>query len=104
MNSKGQALVEFVIILPITLLLIFTIIDFGRVIALKSELQNVASDAVTMYQNGKTDAEIKNFVETNETEKNLNFDISKSDKYATIKVSKTITSMTPGLTKIAKNV
>ena len=46
-NNKGQALVEFVIILPVMLLLIFSIIDFGIVIYEKNNLENVISDAVT---------------------------------------------------------
>ena len=39
-SNKGQALVEFVIILPITLILIFCVIDFGRIISLKSDLES----------------------------------------------------------------
>ena len=49
-NSKGQALVEFVIILPITLMLMFCIIDFGRVISVKSDLESKTDDIVTFYE------------------------------------------------------
>ena len=34
-NNKGQALVEFIIILPIFLLLIISVIDFGNIISKK---------------------------------------------------------------------
>ena len=33
-NSKGQALVEFIIVLPILLLIIMAIIDFGNIFIL----------------------------------------------------------------------
>ena len=36
-NEKGQALVEFIIILPVFLLLVFCVVDFGRIISLKNE-------------------------------------------------------------------
>ena len=39
-NKKGQALVEFVIILPIFILLVFCLIDFGRIISIKNDLEN----------------------------------------------------------------
>ena len=63
MNKKGQALVEFVIILPIMILLIFCVVDFGRVISVKSELENVTSDAVMLYQNGKMPDEINSILQ-----------------------------------------
>ena len=44
-NKKGQALIEFVIILPVMLLLVFCLIDFGMVIYEKNNLENIVSDA-----------------------------------------------------------
>ena len=40
MNRKGQALVEFVLILPVFLMILFTIVDFGNLLHSKTELQN----------------------------------------------------------------
>ena len=34
-NNKGQALVEFIIVLPILLLIIISIVDFGNIISKK---------------------------------------------------------------------
>lgn len=48
-NKKGQALIEFVFILPIILLLIAGIIDFGRIFYTKTKLESTISDAVTLY-------------------------------------------------------
>ncbi len=52
-SSKGQALIEFVIILPVFLMLIFAIIDFGRVIYEKNMLENVVSTASELWWNKK---------------------------------------------------
>lgn len=41
LNNKGQSLVLFVVVLPILLLVLVLVIDIGRVICLKLELDNV---------------------------------------------------------------
>lgn len=52
MNRKGQALVEFVLILPVFLMILFTIVDFGILLHSKTELQNQSVDIIRMIQNG----------------------------------------------------
>lgn len=102
-SNKGQALVEFIIILPITLLLIFTVVDFGRIISLKSNLENVASDAVSFYENGKTEEEINRLININR-EDNVKVIISIRDEYTNIVVKRAIIPITPGLTYISKDI
>ena len=41
LNNKGQSLVLFVVVLPILLLVLVLVIDIGRAICLKQELNNV---------------------------------------------------------------
>lgn len=41
LNNKGQSLILFVIVLPILLFILILIIDIGRVIVLKQELDNI---------------------------------------------------------------
>ena len=41
-NNKGQSLVLFIIILPILLFILVLVIDIGRVIVLKLELNNIS--------------------------------------------------------------
>ena len=52
MNRKGQALVEFVLILPVFLMILFTTVDFGNLLHSKTELQNQSVDIIRMIQNG----------------------------------------------------
>lgn len=53
MNQKGQALVEFVLILPVFLMILFVIIDFGNLLHSKNELQNQSADIIRFIQNGE---------------------------------------------------
>ena len=99
-NEKGKALVEFVLILPITLILIFCIVDFGRVISLKNDLENKTYDIVMLYQNGKTLDEIDSII--NKEQNGIKIDASYNEDYITISVTKKIKPITPGLSYIKK--
>ena len=44
MNKKGQALVEFVLILPILIFILLAFIDIGRVMIMKQHLENLVGD------------------------------------------------------------
>ena len=41
LNNKGQSLILFIVILPILLLILVLVIDVGRIIVLKQELDNI---------------------------------------------------------------
>ena len=98
MNRKGQALVEFVLILPVFILILFTIVDFGNILSNKSKLEYVSSDVVDMYKNGSDINAIKNDFSDVEIE------ISKyRDKYTKIVIKKKVNIITPGLNRIIGN-
>ena len=66
MNNRGQTLVEFVLILPVFLLILFYVIDFGRIIYSKNihNVRSVASiskimTALLAVESGKLDDEVK---------------------------------------------
>lgn len=44
MNRKGQALVEFVLILPILIFMILSIVDIGRIMIMKNHLEGIIGD------------------------------------------------------------
>lgn len=102
-NNKGQALVEFALILPVILMLIFCLIDFGRVILSKNGLENTVSDVLLLYENGKTKDEIESIINENEKDE-IKVLIDKKDDYITISVNKTIKPITPGLIHISEEV
>ena len=97
MNRKGQALVEFVLILPILILILFAIIDFGFIASKKNELENMSVDIVTLFKNGKSIEEIDRMYSDVLVYKEDNKD------YTKIVISKDINVITPGLNLVLGN-
>ena len=61
MNKKGQALVEFIIILPVIIFIIMVIIDFMMIFTYKNELENDMNNVVKVYS--KTKEEVSNITD-----------------------------------------
>jgi len=68
-RQKGQALVELALILPLLLLLVFGIIEFGRALYIKNTLSNAAREGArraavtTPWTTAQTDA-LKDYVKS----------------------------------------
>ncbi len=95
MKNKGQALVEFIIILPILLLLLLGIIDFGNIIYKKYTLENDLDQIVNLVKQ-KNEAGINTYIKQN----NLTSNIEANSDTTSITLTKKITINTPGLNKI----
>ena len=93
MNKRGQALVEFVIILPVLILLIFSFLDLGRVILCKSHLENVMNEVVTLDDN-----EISSYLQ-NDKDYQIRYEVT-YDKYRQVTLKTKIELITPGLKNI----
>jgi len=94
MNRKGQALIEFVLILPIFIFILFAVVDFGMILSKKSELENKSVDIITMLNNNEDINEIKKkFPELSITSK-------ENEKYTTVYISQNLDIITPGLNLI----
>lgn len=44
MNKKGQALVEFVLILPVLIFILLALVDIGRLMVMKNHLEGLIGD------------------------------------------------------------
>lgn len=66
-NNKGQALVEFVILLPIIIMILFIVIDFAFIFYTKNSLEGVMEEVSLYQQNGKSYDEIKEILDTDTT-------------------------------------
>ena len=97
MNRRGQALVEFVLILPVFLFIVFTIYDFGMIFNRKNVLLNNSNDIVSLYKSGKTIDEIKNLYPK------VNIKIDSDNEYSKLEVTDKIKLITPGLNRIFGN-
>ena len=97
MNRKGQALVEFVLILPIFIFLIFTVYDFGMIYNKKISLENTSTDIVSLYRSGKSIDEIRVLY----TDKDISIDVD--NDYDKISIEDKVKIITPGLNRILGN-
>ena len=98
MNRRGQALVEFVLILPIFLLILFTIVDFGNLLAKKNKLETESTDIVLLLRNGKSAEEVAKSYSKIKIEES-----AFEEKYNKIKISENIALINPFLYKILGN-
>ena len=100
LDKKGQALVEFILILPILIMLLFAVIDFGRIFVNQSELESslgVINDIDRTIIDKET---VYNEVNKN---KNRKIDVSVSDVqdgYITVVLTRKVDIITPGLNLI----
>ena len=90
-NSKGQALVEFVIILPIILMILFIIIDFSNIFYQKNHLESTLNDVVEYKENGKSNSYIKDKI----NDSRISISYKKIDDSLDIKITKKVNLITP---------
>lgn len=94
MNRKGQALVEFVLILPVLLFILFAVIDFGTIFSTKNELENDSSDIVNLFKKGTTISEI------NEIYSDVQINIFDDGEYYEFTASTSVNLITPGFNRL----
>ena len=98
MNRKGQALVEFVLILPIFILILLVIVDFGNILYSKNQLENNSTDIVRLVLNGE---DVLDF-----SSRYPDYEISLEDtqnQYREINITQKIKIVTPFLDRILGN-
>lgn len=98
MKNKGQALVEFILVLPIMLLIICAIIDFGTIFYNKYTLENDMDYIVDLYKNN----DISRII-TYSNEKYLKFNFTKTNNEVELVITKNIKINTPVLNNIISN-
>ncbi|WP_280770405.1 TadE/TadG family type IV pilus assembly protein [Salipaludibacillus daqingensis] len=70
-SQKGQSLVEFALVIPLLIVLLFGIVDFGRVFHTYLTLDHVGREAARAASVGATDGEIISIAESNGSSINL---------------------------------
>ncbi|MBD0382375.1 TadE/TadG family type IV pilus assembly protein [Paenibacillus sedimenti] len=108
-DERGQSLTEFAVILPIFLLLVCGIFDFGRIMYAYMNMNNAAQETVRLGGLGKKDADMAafaaNYVHLGDPNK-LKVTISPNDTarqpgdYVTVKLEYPLTFMTPVISKL----
>lgn len=94
-KEDGQGLVEFALVIPLILLIIVAVFDFGRILYAHSQLELVAQESVRIAGLGQKDADIITYAQSNFTgnDADLNITISptesnrKPGSYVTVTLS-----------------
>lgn len=94
-NNKGQALVEFTLILPIILIILLYIIEFGRITIEKYKLEGDLDLIITLYEENKQE-QLNDYLMKN----NININYTTNNDLITIQIKKNIKSNMPLITKI----
>lgn len=97
-KNGGQALIEFVIILPIILIILLYIIEFGRITLKKYELESNMELITELYKDKKQD-EMNNYMNSN----NITIEITKNNELTTIIIRKNIKTNMPLINRILGN-
>ena len=95
-NRKGQALVEFVLLIPIIIMLIFGMIEIGNMLREKYLLENHLDTAIDLYKDDKDE-----LIDAYENKNNIVVSFSKSGNLITANVTKKVKLITPGLNIIS---
>ena len=103
LNKKGQALVEFVLILPIVVLILLATIDIGKIIYTKNNLQSRLDEAIDLLKNDKSYEETAAHINKNISSKVFLNLVYEEDNFITVKVSSNVSIITPGMNAILGN-
>lgn len=100
MKNKGQALVEFVLVLPILLLLIFAFFDISRIMLGRNHLEGVMDEVASLIHKEKSLDEINTYLDKDD------YDITcqiNTNEYINITLKTNIELITPGMKRILNN-
>ena len=84
MNNKGQALIEFLLLLPILIIILLLVVDLGRLMIMKNHLETILIDV-------SNDTDVIN-------DKEYKITLEKKENFIYLKACTDV--YTPGLSKI----
>ena len=97
-NNKGQALVEFIIIMPIFLLILITIIDYSNIIFKKYALERDLDTISDMYKDNKL-----SMISSYANDKNIVLKYEESGNLTIINASTSVNVNSPILSRVLGN-
>ena len=94
-SNKGQALVEFVMVLPVLLIIIMYIVDSSKIAVLRYKLENDMDVIVNLYSN-KKNSELDSYVLSN----GIDISYAKNGSMTSITISRQTNYVMPLLREI----
>lgn len=102
LNYKGQALVEFVLVIPVVIMLIFSSFDFMKIIYEKIKLENVTNDCINLMEKDYSYDEVYSTLK--KQDKNIKLEVEyQENNMMNVKLTKELVILTPGLNLIIGN-
>lgn len=102
MNKKGQALIEFIILLPIIIIIFLGIIDFGLILYKSNHLESQMDEIIQMYKNDESFDKINQYVKKDN--KNVKVElINEGNKFINVTLNEEYSTITPGINLIIGN-
>lgn len=95
-NRKGQALVEFILLIPVIVMLIFGMIELGNMLREKYLLENHLDTIITLYKEDKEE-----LINVYESKNKVTVNFTKSGNLITANITKKVKLITPGLNIIS---
>lgn len=89
-NVKGQALVEFVLVLPVIMMILFVIIDLANVFYNKNKLETT-TDTIIMYKKNNDNYRLNKYIK----DEDVSYKITNNNGEDIIEVKKDIVLSTP---------
>ena len=100
-NKRGQALVEFVIILPVIIFIIMGLVDTIVIFTHKNNAESKMADVIELYKDNESDENITKFIQKDL--KSASFKSNKDAKYSYLEITDNYEFITPGLSTILGN-
>lgn len=97
MNNKGQALIEFILVLPVLILILFGMIEIGNLIFQKYKLETHIDPIIELYNNEPE------LISTYESKNGFSSEFNKEGNLVTLTLSKDVKLITPGVTNFLGN-
>ncbi len=94
-NRRGQALIEFILIIPILAIFILGMFDIGNILYKKYQLENRLDYIVDLYEENAL-----NTMNAYIQKEGLSINIQHEQDYTTISLLKGVSFVTPGASKI----
>lgn len=102
MNRKGQALIEFILILPVFLMILFIIIDFAVIFNAKNNLESDSNTIIELIKNGKSVDEILQLYKKEDNNFNITL-VKEDDNYTKVILEDYVDLITPGLNRVLED-
>lgn len=101
MKRDGQALVEFIIILPVFIIIILGTIDFGMIFYQKNTLENNLDEVIEILKQDNSHQKANDYI--NEVNSDIKLNILEQDETTKIVLTNNYNPITPGLNLILKS-